>query len=75
MVGLTLLGFFLVGLLTSNTLIALAGTFGLLGATRNFRLYAAVSVVTAAFSLGIGNLFSSVKGTCCPPCSVDERGR
>jgi hypothetical protein len=52
-----LLGCFLVGLLSSNSLIALAGTFGFLGASRNWRLYVGVSLVTAVFSLGIGTLF------------------
>ena len=66
MVGLTLLGCFLVGLLTSNTLIALAGTFGFLGATRNFRLYVGVSVATAIFSLAIGSLFLFGRGTMLP---------
>ena len=55
--GLLLLVSFLVGLLMSNTLIALAGTFGFLGATRNFGLYVVVSIVTATFSLLIGMLF------------------
>jgi high-affinity nickel-transport protein len=56
-VGLLLLVCFLVGLLSSNSLIALAGTFGFLGASRSFRLYATVSVLTATFSLVIGTLF------------------
>ncbi len=55
--GLLLLGSFIVGLLSSNTLIALAGTFGFLGASANFKLYVAVSVTTALFSLVIGTLF------------------
>jgi hypothetical protein len=55
--GLLLLGSFIIGLLSSNTLIALAGTFGFLGATANFKLYVAVSVTTALFSLVIGTLF------------------
>jgi hypothetical protein len=55
--GLLLLGFFLVGLLTSNTVVAFAGAFGFLGATRNFAVYVAVSVVTATFSLAIGFVF------------------
>jgi hypothetical protein len=55
--GLLLLGAFLVGLLSSNSLIALAGTFGFLGAQRNWRLYVGVSLVTAVFSLGIGSVF------------------
>ncbi len=56
-VGLLLLASFIAGLLASNTLIALAGTFGFLGAARNFKLYAMVSVITASFSLAIGLLF------------------
>ena len=55
--GMLLLGCFLIGLLTSNTVVALAGTFGFLGASRNFALYVSVSVVTAAFSFVIGSIF------------------
>jgi High-affinity nickel-transport protein len=55
--GFALLVAFLVGLLSSNTAIALAGTFGLLGAARNFTLYVTVSCITALFSLVIGSLF------------------
>ena len=54
--GLLLLGCFLVGLLSSNTLIATASTFGFIGASRNWHVYAAVSVITAVFSLLIGCL-------------------
>ena len=64
--GLLLLGCFLVGLLSSNTLIAVAGTFGFLGSARNFKLYVAVSVLTAAFSLGIGLLFLFGRSTLLP---------
>ncbi len=55
--GLLLLVAFLVGLLSSNSAIAFAGVFGFLGAARNFRLYVAVSCVTALFSLVIGTIF------------------
>jgi hypothetical protein len=65
-VGLLLLMCFLVGLVASNTLIALAGTFGFLGATRNFPLYATVSVVTAVFSLVVGTLFLVGRSTVLP---------
>src|SRR5439155_2897999 len=41
--GLLVLICFLVGLLASNSLIALAGTFGFLAANRNFLVYAIVS--------------------------------
>ena len=65
-VGLLLLGCFITGLLTSNTVIALAGTFGFLGAARNFRLYVAVSVTIAAFSIVIGTLFLLGSATALP---------
>ena len=55
--GVALLVAFLVGLLSSNTLIALAATYGFLGATKNWPFYAAVSVVTAVGSLVVGTLF------------------
>jgi high-affinity nickel-transport protein len=55
--GLLLLVAFIAGLLVSNSVVALAGTFGALHATRNFSLYATVSVLTATFSLVIGALF------------------
>ena len=55
--GFLLLLAFLVGLLSSNSAVAFAGVFGFLGAARNFRLYVAVSCVTALFSLVIGTIF------------------
>jgi cytochrome c biogenesis protein CcdA len=64
--GVALLVCFLVGLVSSNTLIALAGTFGFLGASRRFRLYVGVSVVTALFSLVIGMLFLIGRGSVLP---------
>ena len=64
--GLLLLGIFIVGLLSSNTVIALAGTFGFLGASSNFKLYVAVSVTTALFSLVIGTLFLYGDATALP---------
>jgi high-affinity nickel-transport protein len=65
-VGVLLLVCFLAGLLASNTLIALASTFGYAGATRKFWLYATVSVVTATFSLLIGTLFLFGRATLLP---------
>jgi len=56
-IGVLLLGCFLLGLLTSNTAVALAGTFGFLGASRHFGVYVSVSVLTAVFSLAIGSTF------------------
>ncbi len=64
--GVLLLGFFIAGLLTSNSLIALAATFGFGGVTRRFWLYATVSVVTATFSLVIGSLFIFGRSTLLP---------
>jgi len=64
--GMLLLMCFLAGLLTSNTLIALASAFGFVGATRKFWLYATISVVTAVFSLGIGTLFLFGRATFLP---------
>ena len=55
--GMLLLGCFVIGLLTSNTVLALAGTLGFLGASGNSALYIGVSVVTAAFSFVIGSIF------------------
>lgn len=55
--SLLLLVCFLIGLLSSNSLVALAGTIGFLGTFHNFRLYIAVSLVTALFSLAIGTIF------------------
>jgi hypothetical protein len=48
---------FVVGLLSSNTLIALAGTYGFLSATKSWPVYATVSIVTAAASLFVGTMF------------------
>jgi hypothetical protein len=64
--GLVLLACFLVGLLTSNSLIAAAGTFGFLGASKNWPLYVGVSVVTAVFSLVIGTVFLTGNATVLP---------
>ena len=64
--GLGLLVCFLVGLLTSNSLIAAAGTFGFLNASRNWPVYVAVSIVTAVFSLVIGTMFLTGNATVLP---------
>jgi hypothetical protein len=55
--GTVLLGCFLVGLLTSNSVVALASTLGFSGVARNWRVYLAVSLTTATFSLVIGLVF------------------
>ena len=72
--GLLLLGCFLIGLLSSHTVVAVAGTF--LGATQNFRVYAAVSIVTAAFSLSSSaRCSSSETARYCRSCSAAEPQR
>ena len=57
---------FVLGLLVSNTAIAAASTFGFLNASRSFRVYAGVAVVTAALSLAMGTLFVLGEGTVLP---------
>jgi hypothetical protein len=65
-VGVFLLLAFIAGLVTTNTAIALASTYGYLNASRSFAVYASVAVVTGVFSLGIGALFLFGKGTLLP---------
>lgn len=64
--GIALLLCFIVGLITSNTAIALATTYGFLRATGSFRVYAGVSVVIAAFSIVVGGLFVAGAGNVLP---------
>ena len=55
--GLVLLGAFVAGLLVSNTLVAVASTFGFARAGQNFALFAVIVVLTGFFSLFVGILF------------------
>lgn len=64
--GVLLLIVFLLGLLAANSLIAVAGAFGFLGAERSFPIYVTVSLLTAVFSLVVGVLFILGKGTLLP---------
>jgi hypothetical protein len=64
--GEVVLGAFIVGLLTSNSLITLGSSVGFLKASENWQIYAAVAIVTASFSLVIGTLFLFGKGTLLP---------
>jgi ABC-type nickel/cobalt efflux system permease component RcnA len=57
---------FTVGLLASNTLVALASTFGFLRAGRSWPLYAAVSVAVGIASLALGLLFVLGRGAVLP---------
>jgi high-affinity nickel-transport protein len=64
--GVAVLAAFIVGLLSSNTVVALASTFGFVHATKRWSVYATISVVTALFSLAVGGLFVAGHGTVLP---------
>jgi cytochrome c biogenesis protein CcdA len=64
--GVIVLLAFIVGLLSSNSLITLGSTFGFLKASKNFPVYATVAVLTGAFSLVIGSIFLLGKTTVLP---------
>ena len=64
--GVAVLAAFIVGLLTSNTMITLGTSFGFLKASQNWTIYVTVAVLTGAFSLVIGILFLSGKGSLLP---------
>lgn len=57
LVGVAVLVAFIAGLVLSNSLITIGSAVGFLSASRNFSVYAAVGVLTAAFSLVLGTLF------------------
>ena len=65
-VGLVVLLTFLVGLLTSNSMITAGASFGYLRASKNFAIYATVAVLTGVFSLTIGLIFVLGKTTLLP---------
>ena len=54
MAGLSLLVAWVVGLFLANTALSLLAAYGLLGADRNFTIYAAISVFVAVASLFMG---------------------
>ena len=64
--GEILLATFLVGLLSSNTLITLGSALGYMRASKNWTLYVSVAVLTASFSLVIGTIFTLGKTTLLP---------
>jgi cytochrome c biogenesis protein CcdA len=64
--GVLVLLAFILGLLTSNSLITLGSAFGFLQASKNFAIYATVAVLTGVFSLVIGTLFVLGKTTVLP---------
>ncbi|MEA2434336.1 MAG: hypothetical protein QOG54_1793 [Actinomycetota bacterium] len=55
--GVLVLVSFLAGLLTSNTAVAIASTYGFDQAGRNKKIYVGLAIVTAAFSLVLGSLY------------------
>lgn len=55
--GSFLLIAFVVGLVVSNTMIAIASTAGLIGSGRHHKLHTALGVVIAIFSLIVGSMF------------------
>jgi ABC-type nickel/cobalt efflux system permease component RcnA len=64
--GVVVLLAFLVGLLTSNSLITLGSSFGFLRASQNWKIYVTVAVLTGTFSLVIGTLFLFGKSSLLP---------
>ena len=64
--GIVLLVVFILGLITSNSVIALSSTLGFLAAGRSWVVYAAVAVITGVFSLVLGVLFLFGRGTFLP---------
>src|SRR5947207_7539625 len=64
--GVLVLVAFLIGLLTSNTLITLGSSFGFLRASQNWKIYVTVAVLTGTFSLVIGTLFAFGKASLLP---------
>jgi high-affinity nickel permease len=64
--GVAVLAAFIVGLLTSNTMITLGTSYGFLRASQNWTIYVTVAVLTGAFSLVIGTLFLFGKGSLLP---------
>ena len=64
--GIVILVVFLIGLLSSNTLITFGSAFGFVTATKNWTLYVTVAVLTASASLIIGTLFLLGKGAVLP---------
>jgi high-affinity nickel-transport protein len=66
MAAVGLLVCFLVGLLTSNTLVALASTYGFLRASTNVGVYLGISVAIGASSLVLGSIFLSGNGGVLP---------
>jgi ABC-type nickel/cobalt efflux system permease component RcnA len=65
-VGEAVLAAFIVGLLTSNSLITFGSAVGFLKASENWKIYVSIAVITAVFSLVIGTLFLFGNGAVLP---------
>jgi len=64
--GELILVVFLIGLLASNTIITVGSAFGFVTASKNWKLYVTVAVLTATMSLVIGFLFLFGEGRLLP---------
>ena len=64
--GIAVLLTFIVGLLSSNSLITFGSAVGFLKASENWGIYVTVAVLTATFSLVIGTIFAVGKTTLLP---------
>jgi len=64
--GIVILAAFIVGLLLSNSLVAVVSATGFIGAQRLQRVYVAVGAVAGASSLVVGLLFIAGLGTALP---------
>jgi hypothetical protein len=64
--GIAVLAAFIVGLVSSNSVITIGSAFGFMNASKNFAVYATVAVVTAVFSLFVGTLLVLGKDTLLP---------
>jgi ABC-type nickel/cobalt efflux system permease component RcnA len=65
-IGEAVLAAFIVGLLTSNSLITFGSAVGFIKASKNWRVYVSIAVITAVFSLVIGTLFLLGNGAVLP---------
>jgi high-affinity nickel-transport protein len=64
--GMLLLGAFLFGLLLSNSLVGLTVALGFLGASRNFALYASISLLTGVAGTTVGVLLLTGRSNLLP---------
>jgi ABC-type nickel/cobalt efflux system permease component RcnA len=64
--GVVVLVAFLLGLLSSNSMITVGSAYGFLRASQNWAIYVTVAVLTAGFSLVIGTIFLLGKTTILP---------